>query len=225
MAEIIQIEAADGHQFDACRSDPDGPTKGGIVVLHAVYGLTAHMGHVCDIWAAEGYAAIAPALFDRIGRNLIQDYDAKGVGAGQENYAALAEDGILADIDAASGILREAGPVIISGFCTGGSWAWTTAATLDFAAQVNFYGSHVAERLASAPQCPTIMHYGATDHVVSKNDVARIRAAYPGVEVHLYPDTGHAFFNPEQTNYRQDSAELAFRRSIDFLDRVLNSTP
>ena len=36
--------------------------KGGIVILHAVYGLTDHMGDVCDAFAAPGYAAIAPAL-------------------------------------------------------------------------------------------------------------------------------------------------------------------
>jgi carboxymethylenebutenolidase len=224
MAEIFQMTAADGHQFDGYRSDPTGTAKGGIIVLHAIYGLTTHIGNVCDLWAAEGYSAIAPALFDRIGKKLVHDYDADGTKAGQQNYVSLTKEGILADIDAASGILRETGPVIISGFCTGGSWAWTAASTQGFAAQVNFYGSHIADRLDSGPQCPTILHYGDADHVVSNQDIVGIRAAYPGVEVHLYPDTGHAFFNPEQKNYHPESAELALRRSTDFLERILGSS-
>jgi carboxymethylenebutenolidase len=221
MSRKITLDAADGHRLTAWRSDPAGSAKGGVVVLHAVYGLTAHMGAVCDRWAEAGYAAIAPALFDRVGTDLVHPYTRDGVEAGRKCFAALGEQQILADIAACAAALRSTGPVAISGFCTGGTWAWVAAAKQDFAAQVNFYGSHVPSKLALAPRCPTAMHYGDADHAVKPADVERIRAAYPAVTIHVYRGGKHAFFNPEQESYDPSIASLAWQRSVAFLDRLL----
>lgn len=218
MSRKIEIGAADGHRFTAWRSDPSGAAKGGIVVLHAVYGLTPHMGEVCDRWAGAGYAAIAPALFDRVGRDLVHPYSAVGGQAGRKCFASVSEAQILADIAACRAALRGAGKVAVSGFCTGGSWAWTAATKLDFDAQVNFYGSHVPARLEQTPRCPTIMHYGDNDHVVPVAQIERIRTAHPEVTIHVYPGAGHAFFNPEQANYDAQAAALAWQRSTAFLE-------
>ena len=220
MSRKIALDAADGHRFAAWRSDPDGPAKGGVVVLHAVYGLTPHMGAVCDRWAEAGYAAIAPALFDRVGRDLVHPYSRDGVEAGRRCFGALAEAQVLADVAACAKVLRDGGPVAVSGFCTGGTWAWVASATLDFDAQVNFYGSHVPSKLDLAPRCPTIMHYGDNDHAVPLRDIERIRAAHPTVVVYVYPGGKHAFFNPEQEAHDAVSAALAWQRSVAFLDRT-----
>lgn len=220
MSRKIMLDAADSHRFTAWRSDPAGSAKGGVVVLHAVYGLTTHMGDVCDRWAEAGYAAIAPALFDRVGKDLVHPYTRDGVEAGRKCFAALGEAQILADVAACAAALRDTGPVAISGFCTGGTWAWVAAAKQDFDAQVNFYGSHVPSRLAPAPRCPTVMHYGDNDHAVKPPDVERIRAACPAVAIHVYPGGRHAFFNPEQESYDQAIAMLAWQRSVAFLDRL-----
>ena len=48
MAERVTVTASDGHTFDAWRSDPAGDVKGGIIFLQAIYGLTTHLGDVCD---------------------------------------------------------------------------------------------------------------------------------------------------------------------------------
>jgi carboxymethylenebutenolidase len=220
MSEKITLDAADGHRLTAWRSDPSAPAKGGVVVLHAVYGLTAHMGDVCDRWAEAGYAAIAPALFDRVGPNLVHPYSRDGVEAGRKGFAALGEEQVLADIAACAAALRDTGPVAVSGFCTGGTWAWVAAAKQDFAAQVNFYGSHVPAKLSFVPRCPTEMHYGDNDHAVKPPDIERIRAAYRAVTIHVYPGGRHAFFNPEQDSYDQAIATLAWQRSVAFLDRL-----
>ena len=223
MSQKITLTAADGHRLAAWRADPetDAPetdVKGGIVVLHAVYGLTDHMGDVCQAFADNGFAAIAPALYDRIETNIVHPYSRDGVEAGKVSYAALRRQAFVADLDACESALREAGRVAISGFCTGGTWAWEAAASLGFDASVIFYGSHVASRLDIQPNCPTIMHYGDSDVIVPMPDVDRIRAANPDVTVHVYPGGGHAFFNPDQANYDADAAALALERSIAFLD-------
>jgi len=221
MSQKITLAAADGHTFSAWRSDPAQAGRGGIVLLHAVYGLSNHMGDVCDQFASRGYAAIAPALFDRIGRNIVHPFTAEGAAAGNLSYKSLSRAQILADVSACEAALRRRGGVAICGFCTGGTWAWVGAAELAFDAQVNFYGSHVPAHLAFAPRCPTVMHYGDSDQFVPMDDIDRIRAAHPEVLIHVYPGGKHAFFNPEQQSYDAAHAELALERSIAFLDRHL----
>ena len=215
----ISVTATDGHQLDAWRSDPAGTSKGGIVILHAIYGLTNHMGDVCDIWAGQGFSAIAPALYDRTAKNTIHGYDQ--TGRGRDSYAALTKEQILADVAGCAAELRP-GPVAISGFCSGGSWAWVAAQELPFDASVNCYGSHVHQWLEYKPACPTIMHYGDADKVVQMDGVKAIQAANPDVTIHIYPGAGHAFFNPEQISHDRDAAALLLSRSVAFLEEVFS---
>lgn len=218
MVERITIEAADGHKIGAWRADPSGTAIGGIVVLHAVFGLTDHMGDVCDAWAAERIAAIAPSLYDRVTPGIVHPYGHDGVEAGRQSYAAISHAQILADIEACRAVLSTQGPVAISGFCTGGSWAWTASATLPFDAQVNFYGSHVAQRLDQSPTCPTLMHYGDGDPIVPVPNIKKIQAANPDILIHIHPGAGHAFFNPEQVDaHHPGASETAWQQSVDFL--------
>jgi len=221
MTSTVALQAADGHRFQAVRSDPTGTPKGGLVVLHAIYGVTPHIAEVCDRWAAAGYSAIAPALFDRVGEELVHPYTPDGVDAGSRCYAELAEEDALADVAACAAALASSGPTVASGFCAGGTLAWVASATLDFDAQVNFYGSDVPSRLELTPRCPTVMHYGDGDHVVPFEQIERIREAHPEMLLHVYPGAGHAFFNPEQANHDAAAAELAWRRSLEFLDQSL----
>ena len=220
MADRISITAADGHTFDAWRSDPDGETKGGIIFLQAIYGPTTHLGDVCDMFANAGYAAIAPALYDRTKPNTVFEYDHEGMLGGMEFRENLKEPTVLADVTACADALRPtAGKVAISGFCTGGTWAFISAAELDMDAAVIFYGTDVHDHLDRTLRCPTLMHYGDEDHILPIETVRNIEATYPEAEFHVYPGAGHAFFNPEQKTYHADAAQRARERSIEFLDR------
>ena len=218
-AKRAQIVADDGHILEAWRCEPSVSSKGGIVVLHAVYGLTQHIGDVCAWWAAAGYSAVAPALFDRLDRGLVYVYSRAGADAGIASYAALTQQQIFADIDASADLFRHDRRVAISGFCTGGTWAWRASERLRFNAQVNFYGSHVASFKDLKPLCPTIMHYGDADTMVDLATIRRIAETNPDIELHLYSAAGHAFFNPEQAHSDPDAAALAWARSLAFMDR------
>ncbi|HEY8579710.1 MAG TPA: dienelactone hydrolase family protein [Beijerinckiaceae bacterium] len=216
----IRVRAADGHMFEAWRCDPLGAPRAGVIVLHAVYGLTDHMRDVCAGWAAAGYAAVAPALYDRIGPARTHAYDRAGADAGIADYASLAGADILRDVEACRAALGDA-PCVISGFCTGGSWAWRAAAAAPFAAQVNYYGSHLPQLLDLAPGCPTLVHYGDRDPVVPLDAVRRVRAARPEIELLVHEGAGHAFFNPDQPTYDAGAAQRAHAASLAFLARVL----
>ncbi len=217
MAERITLTATDNHQLDAWRADPGGPAKGGMIILQAIFGMTPHLGKVCDMYAADGYAAIAPALYDREGKNLVFGYDKDGMAAGIAQREHLREDTVLADIKACETALRPSGKVAVSGFCTGGTWAWITAARGDVDAAVIFYGSNVHDYRDLTPGCPTLLHYGDRDIVVPIDEVEDIRAAYPDLPLHIYEGQGHAFFNPDQAGYDAEAAGLAFARTLEFL--------
>ena len=220
-AEKIRLSSADGHTLEAWRCDPVGAPLGGIVVLHAVFGLTDHIGAVCAGWAAAGHAAVAPALYDRIAPQRTHAYDRAGADAGIVDYASLTEAQIFADIQACRAAFAEGLPLVMSGFCTGGSWAWRAAAALPFAAQVNYYGSHLPELQHMAPRCPTLVHYGDRDPIVPLEAARAVQAARPEIELVVHEGAGHAFFNPEQPTYHAAAAARAHALSLAFLTRVL----
>lgn len=218
----IRITASDGHVLNAFKAVPERSARGAIIVLHAVYGLTEHIGDVCARWAGDGYVAIAPALFDRISPDIVHEYSVSGAREGSASYGSLSREGIMQDIGACVAATHPDLPKVISGFCTGGTFAWIAAAHMAFAAHVNFYGSQIISHLDDRPHCPTIIHYGDSDHVVSRVDIGRIASAHPGLEVHIYPGAGHAFMNPDQASYNAPAADLAWARSLAFLETALS---
>ena len=65
MGSFISLKSRDGHSFKGYLSVPDGTPKGNIVVGMEMYGVNSYLQGVCDSYAGDGYAALAPALFDR----------------------------------------------------------------------------------------------------------------------------------------------------------------
>ena len=65
-----QLRAADGYAFGIYEAIPDGQPRGGVVVIQEIFGVNAHIREVADGYAALGYAALAPALFDRVERGV-----------------------------------------------------------------------------------------------------------------------------------------------------------
>ena len=61
MGSRIELSASDGHTFSAYRADPAGDARGGIVIVQEVFGVNDHVRGVCDGYAGDGYAVIAPA--------------------------------------------------------------------------------------------------------------------------------------------------------------------
>ncbi len=89
MGRTITLTAADGHELEAWRADPKGAPTGGLVVIQEIFGVNGHIRDVCEGFAAEGYTAIAPAVFDRVERGIELDYDDDGIARGRELRAEL----------------------------------------------------------------------------------------------------------------------------------------
>src|SRR5437868_7096854 len=153
MGENIQLKAADGHTLSAYRAgDPLAPR--GLVVVQEIFGVNRHIRNVCDRFAAEGYAVIAPALFDRAQPGIELGYAQEDVARGREWRGRLTEQGVLDDIGAAAEALgpRKRG---IVGYCFGGTVAWWGATRTElFGAAVGWYGGAIAATRTAPPHCP-----------------------------------------------------------------------
>jgi Dienelactone hydrolase family len=74
MNKRIELTAVDGFSFLAYVAEPVGAVKGAVVVLQEIFGVNAHIRAVADSYAAEGYLAIAPAMFHRVKPDVERGY-------------------------------------------------------------------------------------------------------------------------------------------------------
>lgn len=215
--EMIRLTAKDGFALSAWRAAPAGTPRGGVVVLQEIFGLNAHIRSVADRFAAEGYLAVAPALFDRVRPGIELDYRPQDVTEGAAIRARTTMDAALADVHAAVCEASSAGPVGVVGYCWGGTLAYAAAARLEgVAASVCYYGGGIAGLLAEPPHAPTIMHFGARDAHIPLTDVDKIRQAYPHLSVFVY-DADHGFNCDARASYDAAAADLARQRTLAFL--------
>jgi len=220
LGSSISLTASDGHRLGAYRADPSGAPQGGVVVVQEIFGVNHHIRSVCDRLAAAGYAAIAPALFDRQVRDFQSSYSPDEITAARKFVANPDWSAFLRDVASAVEALKSAGPVAVIGFCMGGSVAFLAATRLSgLSAAVCFYGGAIARFADEKPKCPTQMHFGEKDDHIPMSDVTAIRTKRPDCDVHVYP-AGHGFYCDERGSFHQPSAALAWDRTLAWLRRA-----
>lgn len=225
MGATVRLTAADGHVLDAWQAEAAAPAKGAVVVVQEIFGVNAHIRAVVDSYAAAGYDAIAPALFDRVRPGVDFAYDDAGIAEGRELAAAVGWDDPTRDIAAAAEALRPDGRVGVVGYCWGGSWAWVAACRLGIAAAACYYGRHIVGLLDERPNCPMIMHFGAEDASIPLTDVETIAAANPDVTIHVYEGAGHGFNCDMRASWHEAAAKLARERTLAFFETFLPKRP
>jgi carboxymethylenebutenolidase len=216
MGQNIELSAGDGHRLAAYMSSPTATARGGIVVIQEIFGVTRHIRAVADQYAAAGFTALAPALFDRVERNVDVPYTdmAKGFGYMQQ----LKNEQVMLDVQAAIDRLNPAGKVGVVGYCWGGTMAYLAAARLKVAAAVAYYGGGIDKYTAEKPRCPIMFHFGEKDAHIPVSAVEKIKADVPGGIFFLYP-ADHGFNCTDRASFEPASAKLALQRSVEFFHR------
>jgi carboxymethylenebutenolidase len=218
LGQQFTLSASDAHQLGAYRADPAGTPKGGIVVIQEIFGVNQHIRNVCDAFAKEGYAAVAPALFDRTQRNFESGYTAAEIETARAFIAKPDWDAMLRDTDAAIKELKSAGPIGIVGFCMGGTIAFLAATRLSgLSAAVGYYGGRIVAYADVKPKCPTQLHFGEKDASIPMSDVEIIKQKRPDCEIYVYKDAGHGFHCDERGSFHKDSSDVAWQRTTAFL--------
>ena len=225
MGRHLSLTASDNHQLGAYRADPKSAPKGGIVVAQESVGVNHHIRNVCDRLAEEGYAAVAPALFDRFERDFETGYSPDEVAHARKYLGQIDWDAMLRDMDAGVKELKNAGPVGVVGFCMGGSVAYLCATRLKgLSASVCYYGGQIVKFADEKPRCPVQMHFGEKDSGIALSDVETIRGKRPESEIHVYPGAQHGFHCDERASYDAASARVAWDRTLGFLSASLALT-
>jgi carboxymethylenebutenolidase len=219
MGEMITLTAADGHKLQAYRAGPADAEKS-LVVVQEIFGVNGHMRHVCDAFAAEGYAVVAPALFDRIAPGTELGYAPDDVATGRELRGKIADDAVMHDIEAAAAVLGGVRGIV--GYCWGGTVAWWgSTRSSSFKAAVGWYGGGIAGTRTETPHCPVQLHFGEKDSGIPLSDVELVREAQPAVEIFVYPGAQHGFGCNDRGSYDAASAKLAQERTLGFLAKTL----
>ncbi len=214
MGELVQLTAQDGHVFDAYRAAPSSAPAGGVVIVQEIFGLTPHIRSVVERYASEGFAAIAPALFDRVEQGLVLDYSE--IERGRTVMRRLEWPNTLADVQAAIDALGDV-PVGVVGFCWGGTVAHVAAIRLPISAAVSYYGTSIVNHLDERPRCPVLYHFGDQDQSIPPESIERIREANPSGIFHVYAGAGHGFDSEGRASFSPEHSALAYSRSIAFL--------
>jgi len=222
MSEYVILQAGDGHMLSAYVARPKGQPTAGLVVVQEIFGVNPHIRSVADGYAKDGFLAIAPALFDRVERNVELGYE----GADREKTMGLMgkldTDKALADVAAAMNYAigdacKKTGVI---GYCFGGTLAWLAAARLRPAAVVGYYGGRIGNYAAEKPSAPVMLHFGKQDAHIPPEEVDKIHVAHPEVEIYWY-DAGHGFNCDARASYDPAAAKEARERSLTFLKAKL----
>lgn len=221
MPQIVRLTSdSDGFEFSALHAEPEGPRRGGVIVLQEIYGLDRYVRADVKRWCEAGYEVLAPSLFDRREPGFVAGHDPQGFAAGRDHAMATALDQPLSDVAACRDFLAPRGPVFVVGYCYGGSLAWLACGHLDgLAAGSSYYGSLVQANAGLVPRCPAIVHLGRLDaHIPADEVKAAVKAAQPHVAVFVYETGDHGFNNEGAERYDEASALLARQRTRDLFE-------
>jgi carboxymethylenebutenolidase len=206
------------------------PGKGpfpALVVIHEFWGLNDWVKEQASKLADEGYVTLAIDLY----RGKV----ATTPDEAHEIMRGVPEDRANRDLLAATSYLRSqknVDPKRVGsiGWCMGGGYSLNLALNdPKLKADVINYG-HLATDEASLKKINAAILgiFGGQDRGISVADVkkleAQLKALGKTVEIHIFPDAGHGFENPNnKQGYRADDAAQAWKLTVDFLARNLKS--
>jgi len=223
----VTVTAEDGGTFQAYVAKPAAASAPALLVIQEIFGVNKVMRDLTDAFAAQGYLAICPDIFWRIepGIDITDQTDAEWQKA-FELFGKFDVDAGIRDLTAtlrhARGMAECTGKAGTVGYCLGGKLAYLMAARSDADANVSYYGVGLDELLGEADgiRHPYLSHVAEKDAFVPPEAQAKIvpaLQAHPMATVHVYAGQDHAFARVGGKHYDKVSADLANRRTSDFL--------
>jgi carboxymethylenebutenolidase len=223
MTGEISIEHG-GQHVEGYLSEPEGTPRAGVVVIQEWWGLNDDIRGIADRFAAEGYLALAPDLYD--GKVSTEPDEAlKLAQALERDIAAQVIDAAIGWLKAEHGVAK----VGCVGFCMGGGLTLATAMrpTSNVDAVHVFYGGGMppAEQI-SAITVPVMGSYGAEDQGIPVDQVETLRTALESrglpSDVKLYDGAGHSVFNAGEAFHEASSVD-AWGRTLEWFGEYIAS--
>jgi len=223
MSEWVKLKAGDGNELDAYVAKPEGEPIAGLVVIQEIFGVNKHIRAVAEGYAKDGFFVVAPALFDRFEKHVELSYEGADMKKAFELYQKLDPSVAIHDVAAALDYAKaETGKKVGTiGYCYGGLMSWLSATRLAPAASVGYYAGGIGNFAAETPMAPVMLHFGRLDTHIPAEQVEKVAAAHPEVEIFWYEDAEHGFNCDMRGSYNAGAAKLARERSLEFLKKNL----
>ncbi len=213
---------AEGGQGKGYLASPEKP-RGAVLVLHAWWGLNDFFKSFANRLASQGFLALAPDLHDGA--------LAMTVAEAKELHSKIIDERVKKLVLGAADYLQSlpslSGQKIgVVGFSMGAAWSLllSTLKPENVGAVVVFYGTYPID--FSMATASYLGHFAPEDEWEPMADVRatedKIRGAGKEVAFHFYPGTKHWFVEENRpVEYKRDAADLAWKRTLEFLDSKL----
>ena len=148
----------------------------GIIVIQEWWGVNDHIKHIAQRLAREGFVALAPDLYSRLGYKVTKDANEAG-----RLMESLSSQAALRDLNAATKFLQQQSFVDpqhlgVVGFCMGGTFALMMATNNStIKASVPFYGKVPPIETMNYLLCPVLYHRGGKDGWVTSQEADRLK--------------------------------------------------
>jgi carboxymethylenebutenolidase len=190
----------------------------GVLVLHPWWGLNDDVRASAERLRREGYEVASPDLFH--GRIATTKDEAKALsGEVSKDWKSA-----MSEIEAALEKLQ-ADRIAVLAWSMGVWFSWQLAQVHPdrIRGLVSYYGYGEFEPGATLP--PILGHFAENDEFDSVEDVRGVERKLiedkHAAEFHVYPGTKHWFDEPSRPEYDKGASDLAWKRTLAFLDTHL----
>ena len=201
----------------------DKSKRPAVIVIHENRGLNPHIKDVARRMALEGFLVYAVDMLSPLGGTPADEDKARDL------FGALKPEETAKQIAPAVPFLQKhaecAGNVGIVGFCWGGGIINRVAVLApEIKAAVSYYGLQVPADQVPAIRAALLLHYAELDDRVNAGIAAyeaALKANGKRYTIYMYPGVNHAFNNDTGSRYDKAAAELAWSRTVAFLNEYL----
>jgi carboxymethylenebutenolidase len=237
----IPIESGGGMRGLLALPTADPPPGGwpGVLVIHDIVGFSRDIQRITRRFAASGYAALAPALYDGAGAPflcVVRTFRDLRNRTGPAFDRLEAAHRFLAQQPEVDGTR-----IGVTGFCLGGGFAIFLAARGELQVCAPYYGDTPAAAEELRRVCPVVAGFGERDTAFLPHG-RRLAEHLSELEiphdVEIYPDVGHSYMNdhgggplaalmrrvpPMHAGHDEAAAEDSWRRMLAFFGEHLSS--
>ena len=217
----ISYPGAEGKAVSAYLAKPKGAGQWpAVVMIHENRGLNPHIQDVARRLALEGFVVLPVDGLSPLGGTPADEDQAREL-IGKLDMAATRTNYVAA-IPYLKSRAEVTGKVGCVGFCWGGSMANQMAVLAsDLSAAVAYYGGQAKAEEVPSIQASLMLHYAGLDTRINAGIAAyesALKAAQKDYQIFIYPDVNHAFNNDTNAaRYNAEAAQLAWKRTVDFL--------
>lgn len=227
----VQVPTRDGENMPGYLVVPDGEARGSVIAISEIWGINEAMHRHAHEFASAGYTCFVPDIFWRQEPGLILDEtEQDDVIHALNLYYRFDYNLAVLDMEDAALFLhaRDGKKVGVVGYCLGGKLCYLMCCRTDVACAVGYYGTYIEHSIAEASNLhrPFLLHTAGNDHIVPpliRGFVDHILKPNPLVAIYHYPEAEHAFARFGGAPYKQNDAELALDRTIEFFGQHLSS--